>query len=294
MVWVVRTCLGFAEVLVLGQPLACPAALPSRYAQRASKVGEFSGQEVILVQSAAFELPLLLNATSLRLNGLWIVPADARPAGGIPEDGVQDLVRVFGLELLPSEHELRQVCALASSGSPPDCVLYHGTSLDAWAGIQQHGLMASKGMLGTGVYLGSFWKATRFAARTQDYTLRRQGEACIARVYCFCPQLQDWSEKATSYECACEECTSARLRGGAALERSTFTDHESRWAFDASCSGVFMPTRKSSIDANLWIVRNAEWCVRPACCRVQNAAKLDMGSVVQERYEPTQRSQSIL
>jgi hypothetical protein len=48
-------------------------------------------------------------------------------------------------------------------------VVYHGTHKDSMASILHEGLKASFGMLGTAVYLGSFWKAFRFQALTQDY-----------------------------------------------------------------------------------------------------------------------------
>lgn len=38
------------------------------------------------------------------------------------------------------------------------------------------------GMLGAAVYLGTFWKATRFAARTQDYKIR---DGSVMRVLAF-------------------------------------------------------------------------------------------------------------
>jgi hypothetical protein len=295
MVWIVRRTLGFAEVLVMGQPLASPSSVPSRYAQRSAKVGEVGGRAVYEVSSAVFAQPVQLNAASLETQGIWIVPADARPMGAIPDDGVPSAVAVLGIALAHSEQELQKVCACVhAANSTPDCVLYHGTSTTAWPSIQASGLQHSQGMLGAGVYLGSFWKAARFAARTQTYQLREQGEALVARVYCFCPVLDDWTTRTETYACACAECSRARALGGAALERSVFTDHESRWALNAECSGVHMPSRKSRVDPSLWIVRNAEWCLRAACCRVQNAALLDMQSVVRERYDPLQRSQRIL
>lgn len=295
MVWIVRRCLGFAEVLVLGQPLASPAELPSKYAQRSALVGKVAGRDVYEVNSAAFAQPVLLNAASLATQGIWIVPADARPMGAVAEEGVAGKVCVLGQALAHSEFELQQVCAcVRAKEAAPDCVLYHGTSTPAWPSIQSSGLQESQGMLGCGVYLGSFWKATRFAARTQTYQLREQGQALVARVYCFCPDLDDWTAKTETYACACAECSRARQLGGAALERSVFTDHESRWACRSACSGVYMPSRKSVADPSLWIVRNAEWCLRASCCRVQNAALLDMDTVLKDRYDPLQRSQTIL
>jgi hypothetical protein len=296
MVWIVRRSQGFAEVLVLGQPLASPSELPAKYAHRSTKVGDMGGRAVYEVSSAVFAQPVVLNAPSLVAQGIWIVPADARPMGAIPDEGVLPVVAVLGMPLAHTEQELQQVCACVrgEAEGTPDLVLYHGTSTTAWSSIQTSGLQESQGMLGLGVYVGSFWKATRFAARNQTYQLRKQGEALVVRVYCFCPALQDWTAKTETYACACTECSKARDVGGAARERSVFTDHESRWALNTECSGVYMPSRKSHHDPSQWIVRNPEWCLRSACCRIQNAALLDMSSVVHERYDPLQRSQRIL
>jgi hypothetical protein len=296
MAWLVRTCQGFAEVLVMGNPLREPAALPPRYASRARQVGECDGTLVYFVQSAAYREPVLLDRASIECVGMWIVPADAIPAGGLEDEGVPAMACVFGLSLAAPRETLQRVCSMvqAHGAVPPALVLYHGTSAHCWSSIAAEGLRPSYGMLGSGVYLGSFWKATRFAARSQDYVLRKEG-GCVARVYVFSSTLLAMPAlQAPAYVCGCTECTTLVRNGSAAaLERAAHTDHQTRWAHDPACDGVFLEPRRCAGDARQWIVRNAEWCLRSRCLRVQNGARLRMDTVIAERYEPLQRNQMI-
>lgn len=292
MVWLVRTCQGFAEVLVSGIPLCAPDAIPERYKARVTAIGD-----VFHVQSSAFSEPPRLDRASLEKVGLWVVPADAHPMGGLPEEGLPDVASVYGIPLQHSKDQLQGICASVqhlTTKASPSLVLYHGTSELCWPSIAHGGLRESFGMLGTGVYLGSFWKATRFAARSQEYVMRSEG-GCIARVYVHGDAIASIPHSLEPrYACTCPECVDARAIGGAALERAAHTDHETRWAQDASCLGLHLSPRKCTADPKLWIVRNAEWCLRASCLRVQNAAALNLGSVVAERYDPLQRDQSIL
>jgi hypothetical protein len=97
-----------------------------------------------------------------------------------------------------------------------------------------------------------------------------------------------------AYACSCAECSAAQLLGGAALERAAHTDHETRWAREASCLGLHLSPRKCASDTTQWIVRNGEWCLRASCLSVQNAAALNLKSVTAERYDPLQRTQNIV
>lgn len=296
MVWIVRTTQGFAEVLVLGAPLRAPSAVPPRYLHRVYARTECRGAEVVLVHSSVFPTPSLLDRESIARSGVWIVAADAIPAGEVREEGVVAQCSVFGLQLAESYEALAAVCSSVSAPRPqPNLVLYHGSSSSNWTSIAAAGLRPSKGMLGMGVYLGSFWKATRFAARTQDYQLRDEGGS-ISRVYVFAPFLLAMPARETpAYFCPCDECAALIKHGSpASMERLAHTDHESRWAADEACDGLFLEPRRCATDTRRWIVRNAEWCVRPRCLRVQNGARLDMQSVFAEHYDPLQRTQTIL
>ena len=296
MVWIVRTIQGFAEVLVMGVPLRAPAAVPPRYLHRVYARTECRGMEVLHVYSSVFKTPSLLDRVSIAQSGVWIVAADAIPAGEVLEEGVAAKCSVFGLPLAESFEAIAEVCSSVCAPRPqPNLVLYHGSSSSNWMSIAATGLRPSKGMLGMGVYMGSFWKATRFAARTQEYQLREEG-GCISRVYVFAASLHAMPARQTpAYVCPCDECATLMKHGSpASLERLAHTDHESRWAADETCDGLYLEPRRCETDARRWIVRNAEWCVRPRCLSVQNGARLDMQSVFAERYDPLQRSQTIL
>ena len=200
MVWLVRTCNGFPEIFLIGEILQMPLVIPSRYEPRALlHTRDVHGIPIFHVDSAAFSKPVLTNAESITHNGVWVVPADARAAGGLPDFGIRERRCVFGIHILYTEEFLAAVCAhFPSAAALPTHVLYHGTAAEAWEGICASGLEPTFGMLGTGVYMGTFWKATRFAALTQSYQPRKDG--IILRAYvplaythlttcCFAPRM---------------------------------------------------------------------------------------------------------
>jgi hypothetical protein len=295
MLWLLRTSRGFPEVFVLGDPLDAPQKLPERYLLRAKKVAEDDAHNpIFLVDSLAFVLPTQTNQRSITRNGMWIVPADARPSGGIDNAGVADICSVFGIPIVLSESKLQQICSVVpSAAKSPSHVLYHGTSSDVWESLCKHGLRPTYGMLGVGVYLGTFWKAARYASQTQTYSDRKEG--IIVRVYVFAFSLFTFPEnlRAPAYVCKCENCERALRSGeGAQIERAAHTDHLSQWALDKTCHGAELLPKQSKANPSLWIVRNAEWCIRPECVQIQNCALLEMRQ--DAVYDPCDRTRRIL
>jgi hypothetical protein len=76
-------------------------------------------------------------------------------------------------------------------------------------------------MLGTAVYLGTFWKAFRFGTLTQDYKKR---PGAIMRVYCF-PKKLPLFKTVNSERCKCEKC----LKGLTDQTNGTLCDHLGLW-----------------------------------------------------------------
>ena len=81
--------------------------------------------------------------------------------------------------------------------------MYHGTARPTVKNILSEGLRPTYGMLGTAVYLGSFWKAFRFATFTQTYEKR---PGAVLRCYCF-PTKLPLIKTVSSNRCQCDKCT---------------------------------------------------------------------------------------
>lgn len=130
-------------------------------------------------------------------------------------------------------------------------VLWHGTTnaIGSWA-TKPRCLQACKaGMLGPGVYLGSFWKAVRFAVATQDFTPRTADAAHLLRVLAFpkrCKHVWSTAEDAV--------------------------DRDGGWraAFDAVCVRPRRPSRHVQ-----GTIRNEEWCCNVGILEVVGAARVD-------------------
>jgi hypothetical protein len=301
--WFIRTTQGFVEVYVVGSPLSSPYVLPERFVGRSHYCGKHTdNKDIYIIDSNTHTTPPLISKGSLRTHGLWIVPADARPMGGLNDNSIPDTASIFGLPIGHTEEQLIGVCeagSLLNTFKPlrfgPSLVLYHGTSAASWSSIATQGLQMTGGMLGKGVYAGSFWKATRFAARNQDYIFRNEG-GVIVRMYVFAENIVCMPAHAkAAYICNCLHCCeSTKTTSAASLERAAQTDHESRWAIDPKCEGIYLPPRRCQSDPLRWIVRNAEWCLRASAILIQDAAFVDLTSIVQDRYDPLQRTQKIL
>jgi hypothetical protein len=65
-------------------------------------------------------------------------------------------------------------------------IVYHGTAKDNVKMISKEGLKPSMGMLGHAIYLGSFWKAYRYAIMNVDFALR---PGALFRVMGFWPRV---------------------------------------------------------------------------------------------------------
>lgn len=143
-------------------------------------------------------------------------------------------------------------------------VLYHGTSADAAVCITTaRGFRPSTaGMLGGGgVYLGSFWKATRYAVWDATYGARPT-TGCILRVLV---HAQDARRVATFH------------RAGAV--RAWAQSHPQLPPLHVACC---MPSTA--------LVSNEEWCVDPALCVVRHVGELDASTMDTARWNPQGRT----
>lgn len=201
----------FLEFLVVHGPdgMSLPdRPLNARFEGRIQRSCVIEGLHIFATTSIAGP-PSKRTFDDIKSNGIWICFGDTVRRGGLSS--------VYGISLGPSVlsacKSIDKICEFMGCTKGP-MVVYHGTHKDSMASILHEGLKASFGMLGTAVYLGSFWKAFRFATLTQDYK-KRPGAIC--RYYAFWPTLVI---RETYGPCAC--CA------------SPVSDHTSVWKTIAS------------------------------------------------------------
>ena len=157
---------------------------------------------------------------------------------------------------------------------------YHGTSLDAYKSIQASHLKSSFGQLGTGVYVGSFWKACRFAGRDQEYKMRE--DPIVFRVL----WLDDFPITFPRLEpCLCPKCVDKDL------DKAQACFHTKVWNGMES-SGFLMPGKYQD---GKWRTKNEEWVLNPSkILRLGEAVRLDKSTIDGPAYNPYQRNIEIM
>jgi hypothetical protein len=208
---------------------------------------------IMLVDSKAPTSCNLRTRANLVSDGLWCVESDWVAKGGYPgtrfppvqtKTKIPYLSTLFGLPIQPPMDPssfagvLRAVSQATNTLLQQPIVVYHGTAKDTAKHILKEGLKPSYGMFGTAVYLGTFWKAYRFATLTQDYAAR---PGAIFRVLAFWTQCicRNWKSPA----CFCPAC------GG----KPTFADHLETWKKSAQVVWIYPEERDGK-----FIVRNEE------------------------------------
>ena len=233
-----------------------PDSLPTRYVGRAT---HSNGQWT--VKSLPHFKTTRCNAASFR-HGVWVTRDDATPYGGFPT--------LFGLQY--HHVVLSRIEALRHEGNVVR-VAYHGTSGDAYKSIRTSYLYATRGQLGVGTYIGSFWKACRFAARDQAYSWRKC--PTVIRVFWTCPRILTFPLA----PCTCSTCSRA------SIDKQRVRRHDHVWLGEAG----YLPVMQHA--DGTWVTRNEEWCVDPACIiRLGESVTLDITSVNGPNYDPLQRN----
>jgi len=227
---------------------------------------------------------------------VWAVEDDFRERGEQPSDppthphAASGLATVFGLPIGDSTRVLwttvvpqlaQHVQATSKVHPAKPYALYHGTGGDVRWLLRGDALRPSPvGMFGRGVYLGSFWKSTRYAGFQRagaggEFTLRPDS-AMVARVLVFASPL---SMKAP-----------AVLGAGAppaAVEalRRKCCDNGGQWRTRANAV-MLAPTK---LGVSRWLVRNEEWVAKADVCVVRHVAALNLLTVPRAPWQPWAR-----
>lgn len=237
--------------------LTAPTDFPPRFANRVTSVKSVSTDiGPIVVQRVDSEAPTALQKRSLDIlkQGIWVTASDVVPKGGIPELGTPWLSTYYGVlfdsrtvqVILHAHKDLFYQFKITDQLKDP-IVVYHGTSKNNVKSIQASGLTAGPGMLGHGIYFGSFWKAYRYSVMDPSF---RPRDGAIFRVIAFWPSVA--IRTAASVKCKCPSCLKlppTQVHPGADhLSTWTSLGHEAVWlapSFDR--------------DTNKWTVKNDEY-----------------------------------
>lgn len=242
-------------VVLRGGMWMLPDTLPSR----------FKGRVVVpmtikTIDSVPPQTPFRAGLKSFA-EGMWATYSDSIIRGGY-------MPCIFGQPI--SLHAREALESLRCTVSPA-IVSYHGTGGDAFKSIAKTRLNPTRGQLGVGCYVGSFWKACRFAARDQSYAWRPN--PVVLRVLWRCPVIEF-----PNSPCGCPECL---LKPH---DKRMVCAHGVEWAG----RGAFLtPTQYSD---GTWATRNEEWCIPPSSIiRLAEAVDLDRDSIHGPHYDPLQR-----
>jgi hypothetical protein len=209
-----------------------PKDLPTRFQGRATPRGE-SFFEI------ASEAKVSLRKKETFGDGVWIVESETIPQGGLPELDVPYLCTYFDTPVhanIPWTF-LANLANVNAYDAP--VALYHGTARESVKTILKEGLKPTFGMFGPCVYLGTVWKAYRFASMTQDY-IGRAG--ALFRVLSF------WKKPVIRSalkdpRCHCDTCNG----------KVTYSDHLATWKSSGDCV-YFFPVKLNGT----FVVKNME------------------------------------
>jgi len=171
--------------------LKLPNELPKRFENRILNKKQTKYFTLFHVKSNAFENIEILSLKHIRESeGIWLCPNDVLKKSENLKEGIEGKRTFFSVEIdEESSKYLELFCNIQKISLDFPLCLYHGTKFTKITrqSILTNGLQETNGMLGCGVYLGTFWKACRFAGFTKDY-FNQEGE--IYRVLCF-PKLME-------------------------------------------------------------------------------------------------------
>jgi hypothetical protein len=258
--------------------LCLPSHLPKRFQNRTIEKTD----HVCKVTSSPFtDIRLISRHDISHSSGIWLTSSDCLLRGGYLDSQVASRT-FFSFPI----DELSAKTILKFDGNPEyPLSLYHGTSTDAVSSIIKHGFTATFGMLGHGVYFGTFWKAARFAYMTQEYQIR---EGYIFRVLIFPKTMANFPRP--QWCCHCEKCL---LHSYAAK----ISDHESFWRLENDCAFA-KPTEGEGFKkdgSKKFLLKNEEWAYNennPII--ITDYAKIDESSVLRDNYDPEYRGVKII
>jgi hypothetical protein len=259
--FLIRTNMGFKNPYTLPQGMTAVETIDFEGGKACKVERTFSGIEYLTQESL--------------IKPIWILASDCELRGAFAPERVEGRRTFFGVpiddesaKLLIRFEKFLKVCRPVA--------VYHGTPMNLEVEVTK-GLKETYGMLGTGVYCGTFWKAARFACLGQDYK-RRHGT--VFRAIAFSYTIREYPVE--SWACKCERCKKFDWA-------AKFADHGSHWSdlgFDgAHASAASCSTGVCRDGTPKYPLRNEEWVFRPQDLVLTHFARINQNLQPPE-YDP--------
>ena len=238
--------------------LILPIKIPSKYMSRIINIQN----NYVEVISTKNNVLLVSKHSLLNSDGIWLLGNDCIGKGGIEQ--IHNVTQFMSIPINLKDAQIVQEFN-KSLEQLNVYSLYHGTHVKNIQSILRDGLDETYGMLGNGVYLGTFWKASRFACFSQTY---EKQDGAIFRVIVHGSiqnlPLENWK---------CECCD------------NIIADHASKWKtnYNGICAN---PTKTNLINKDgkpKYLLRNEEWCVQKQNVQLSHYALIQSSNY---QYDP--------
>ena len=223
----------------------------------------------VTVNSTPFEMEEFTNYKIKNSQGIWLLSNDVLKKGENKFQEIEGKRSFFSLEICEKDAQLLELLLNKLNISlhfPMVC--YHGTDSVFAEKIQKEGLKESWGMLGKAVYVGTFWKACRFACFDKEYH-EQQGK--VFRVLSFAQTIQNFPmDPITLWKCPCSEDCNKHC-----------SDHLGIWQIMNDGAHVEIGNEKGDL-------KNEEWAIKERFVFVTSYAEIQPYS-----YSPFKRNTQI-
>jgi len=254
--------------------LCLPQTMPIRFQNRSRECSV--GFEVF---SANFNEPIKISQSSIE--SVWLCKFDCERSGDILDEKIGKR-QFFNVTI--DEESAKKVLEQSNSKNEPICV-YHGTSeINKNSIVKDLILTPTNGMLGSAIYVGTFYKACRFAMYDQAYERRKCGY--IFRLLAFPKSIVVFPRD--GWICNCETCKNFNR---------PISDHNGEWKKYGDCAHAKISTSKEICKngSPKMDLRNEEWALNHTVLQIiVQYAEFDQDSFRENHYDPYNRSVKIL
>jgi len=241
---------------------------------------KFNDEKAVRVDYAYTGI-VFVSKESIR-NGVWILASDCIPRGEFKPENVLGRRAFFGIPI--QEESASAILAFETFLNVAQPIsVYHGTDYTLENQVAA-GLEETYGMLGYGVYCGTFYKAARFACLTQDYQ-RRYGT--VYRAIAFSYNIREYPME--DYFCKCERCVKYDWA-------AKIADHGSWWklhGFDGAHASASTDSSGLCRDGKAkYPLKNEEWVFPAETLLLTHLARIDQRNMP-GTYDPMFRDVQI-
>ena len=259
--WIEYLVVPFNSILIL------PTDIPIRYVHRIISSNNMITEVKSLYNDTHDHVTL---NTILNGNGIWIIASDCVTRG-------TDLPQFMNIQIdvYCANEILNYNLTLKNYYNPLS--LYHGTADHLLQECIKE-LKPSFGMLGNAIYLGTFWKACRFATRDQTYQIRK---GSLLRYLVFSKNMIELPTG--NWKCQCDKCINY-------CWAAHISDHNKIWSLngDAVHASPCMGIGYRNDGEQKWALKNEEWAIE---CPILLTHTSDINlETIEPHYDPLARN----